>query len=86
MTNDVGRIIPHVVWSQEKDKMPHRCEACGVKCANSSMYADHLRGKKHRCVRSPAKEAVGLQVNNHMCVAGHLLAASSSIVQYSFCA
>ncbi|CAM9159061.1 unnamed protein product [Choristocarpus tenellus] len=27
---------------------PRRCEACQVECANGTVYAQHLRGKRHR--------------------------------------
>eukprot|EP00752_Nemacystus_decipiens_P013486 g11945.t1 len=34
--------------TKANDKRPITCEACSVECANESMYADHLRGKRHR--------------------------------------
>lgn len=38
------------LFLQTNDKRPIKCEVCQVECANSNMYADHLRGKRHRCV------------------------------------
>lgn len=40
--------IPPVLL-QANAKRPITCEACSVECANASMYADHLGGKRHRC-------------------------------------
>ncbi|CAM9584671.1 unnamed protein product, partial [Scytosiphon promiscuus] len=34
--------------TKSSEKRPMRCEACSIKCANAAMYADHLRGKRHR--------------------------------------
>eukprot|EP00903_Cladosiphon_okamuranus_P017449 g16073.t1 len=42
---------PQLDFSQEtetNDKRSIMCEACSVECANARMYADHLRGKRHR--------------------------------------
>lgn len=44
----IGAVAP--LSLQVNDNLPIKCEVCQVKCANSNMYADHLKGKRHRCV------------------------------------
>lgn len=33
---------------QATEKRTINCEACSIKCASAAMYADHLRGRRHR--------------------------------------
>ncbi|CAM9399175.1 unnamed protein product, partial [Hapterophycus canaliculatus] len=43
---------PQLDLSHDETKVNEKratvCEACSIKCANAAMYADHLRGKRHR--------------------------------------
>lgn len=43
------------MFSQANDKRPIICEVCSVECANGNMYADHLRGKRHRYAASSGR-------------------------------
>lgn len=63
LTNKLRSVLVHVSSCfilQATEKRTINCEACSIKCASAAMYADHLRGRRHRyaeCVGASVQDA-----------------------------